>query len=50
MTFDDVAVDEGGVAGSRPHRDAVFGLECGQLLILREIDAGSEFLQVPDPP
>ena len=28
----------------------MFGLEFGQLLILSEIDAGSEILQVPDPP
>ncbi len=28
----------------------MLGFEGGQLLILCEIDAGSEFLQVPDPP
>ena len=50
VTFDDIAIHEGGVARRGTLRNAVLGFECGQLLILCEVDAGSEFLQVPDPP
>ena len=50
MSFDDIAIDEGRVTRRRTLRDAVLGFEFGQLLILCEVDAGSEFLQVPDPP
>jgi hypothetical protein len=50
VPFDDIAVDEGGVARGSPRRDTVLGFERGQLRIFREIDAGSKILQVPDPP
>lgn len=50
VPFDHVTIDEGGVARGSARRNAVVRLECGQILILSEIDAGSKLLQVPDPP
>lgn len=50
VSFDHVAIDEGGVARGSARRNSVVCLECGQVLILSQIDAGSKLLQVPDPP
>jgi len=50
VPFDHVAIDQSRVARRGALRNTVFRFECSQLRILIGIDAGSEILQVPDPP
>ena len=49
MPFDHVPIDQRRVARRRPFRNTMFRFESSELWILRDIDAGSEVLQVPDP-
>jgi len=50
VAFDHVSIDQRRVARRGALWNAMFRFETSQLRIFIDIDAGSEILQVPDPP